>query len=199
MTTTSSWTCPEGHEAIRDFCPWDGSKRPVDRASKTWPMPGVEQVAPNAWQRSETKGGQEGSPPSAAWAVRNSSHQPGSWGAPSAWQAPSPPQRRLPVRAIVAIVVAAVLVLGGGIAVVAWAISSSSGGGFNNVSTLENSIQSTYQDRLSSNGVTVTNVSCVGSSNRQYNCVLELSNGLSVSHHVTVSSDGTHWVSDNTP
>jgi hypothetical protein len=97
--TTSSWTCPEGHEVASDYCPWDGAKRPAEPAPGALPMPAFEQIAPNAWQKSEP-----------TWRAE-----------PSGWHASDPKKRHhVP---IIAAAVAAVVLLGGGIAAVAWALS----------------------------------------------------------------------------
>src|SRR5437764_7152039 len=138
---TSSWRCPGGHEVTSEYCPEDGAgrpvevtdartrpvdppKQPVESAPSGWPVPGVEQIAPNAWQKSEGRAtpplppswgaqpkGAGPSPPS--WGV-GAPLPPPSWGTePSGWHVPPrQPSRRGP---IMAAAVAAVLILGSGI------------------------------------------------------------------------------------
>jgi hypothetical protein len=107
MTMTSTWTCPEGHEVASEYCPVDGGKRPVERGpASTGPMPGVEQIAANAWQRSENQRS-----PRPTWSAE-----------PSPWRVPAPNKgRRGPIIAVAA--VAAVVLLASAIGLVCFVSS----------------------------------------------------------------------------
>jgi hypothetical protein len=81
MAEKSVWTCPQGHEVTSEYCPSDGAKRPTEASTaSTWPVRGVEQVAPNAWQKTEPK-----ESPAPTWGAK-----------PSGWPVPEPEGRVRP-------------------------------------------------------------------------------------------------------
>jgi amino acid transporter len=87
---------------------------------------------------------------------------------------------------------------------VAMSLSKSSPpSGFNNVSTLQSSVEQQIDQNLANPnnqsylpGVTVNRVLCASKGGTQYECSVNLSSGTGISVPVTVSSDGTRWVSN---
>jgi hypothetical protein len=80
---------------------------------------------------------------------------------------------------------------------------ASSQGGFNDLGTLQNSVSQQLNSNLhdSSNaayspGTSVTSTFCVHSGGTQYSCIVKASDGSSTTLSVTVSSDGSRWVTN---
>ncbi len=76
--------------------------------------------------------------------------------------------------------------------------------GFNNLGTLENSVTQQVNSNLSnrsnpaySPGTTATSTLCVHSGGTQYSCLVTLSNGTKIPLSITVSTDGTRWVTNS--
>jgi Domain of unknown function (DUF4190) len=89
------------------------------------------------------------------------------------------------------------------IVIVIAVIAAPSSSGFNNLSTLQNSVTQQVNNNLnnSSNaayspGTSATSALCVHNSGTQYSCVVTLSNGTRLPVSVTVSEDGSRWVSN---
>jgi hypothetical protein len=89
------------------------------------------------------------------------------------------------------------------IVIVIAALATPSASGFNNLTTLQNSVTQQLNKGLSdpsnaaySPGASITSVICVHSSGTQYSCLVKASGGSSASISVTVSSDGTRWVAN---
>ena len=76
--------------------------------------------------------------------------------------------------------------------------------GFNNVSTLQDSVsqqvnanlRKSYNNPLYASHASVRSVLCVHHSGTQYSCLVKLSDGINITDSITVSSDGTRWVSN---
>jgi hypothetical protein len=99
---------------------------------------------------------------------------------------------------IISYIWGAVLVL-----IVVAALAAPSAKGFNNLTTLQNSVTQQLNKTLSdpssaaySAGTSITSVICVHSSGTQYSCFVKASDGSSTSLSVTVSSDGSRWVTN---
>jgi hypothetical protein len=80
---------------------------------------------------------------------------------------------------------------------------SSSSTGFNDISTLQSSVAQQVNANLRnpanagySPGTSVKSTICVHNSGTQYSCDLKLSNSTNLPVSVTVSSDGSRWVSN---
>jgi hypothetical protein len=69
---------------------------------------------------------------------------------------------------------------------------SGSSSGFNNLSTLESAVT----QQVDAKGLSVKSTICVHNSGTQYACDVTLSDGTSQSVSITVSSDGSRWVSN---
>lgn len=89
------------------------------------------------------------------------------------------------------------------IIIIILAVTGSGSSGFNNLTTLEGSVTQQINHNLhnSSNsayspGTSVTSTLCVHNSGTQFSCMVVLSNGSKVPISVTVSSDGSRWVSN---
>ncbi len=89
------------------------------------------------------------------------------------------------------------------IIVIVVALAGSSTSGFNNLTTLESSVTQQVNANLNnpsnaaySPGTSVTSVICVHNSGTQYSCAVKASDGSSTSISITVSSDGSRWVSN---
>jgi hypothetical protein len=123
-TTTSPWTCPQGHPVTSHYCPHDGSKRPVEASgSDARSVPGAEQIAPNAWQRTDTKSTTQLSP---SWDAGPRGAAPSSspgWGTnPSAWRVPQPKKKSAGL--VIGVAVAATVLLAGAVGAIAWGAST---------------------------------------------------------------------------
>lgn len=93
----------------------------------------------------------------------------------------------------------------GGITVllVVLAVFSNANQGFNNLNTLQNAVTKQVNQKLHdpssslySPGTSVTSTLCVHRGGTQYSCLVKGSNGRSVTIPITVSSDGSRWVSN---
>jgi ABC-type dipeptide/oligopeptide/nickel transport system permease component len=89
------------------------------------------------------------------------------------------------------------------IVIVVAALAAPSASGFNNLTTLQTSVTQQLNKNLSdpssaaySPGASITSVICVHSSGTQYSCFVKASDGSSTSLSVTVSSDGSRWVTN---
>jgi hypothetical protein len=89
------------------------------------------------------------------------------------------------------------------ILLVVFALSASNPIGFKNLATLQSSVSQQIDANLHnpsnagySPGTTVTSVECVHKSGTQYVCLVRLSKGTPLSVPVTVSADGSRWVSN---
>jgi hypothetical protein len=75
--------------------------------------------------------------------------------------------------------------------------------GFNNLGSLQASVQQQSNSQLGNRssaaydpGAHVTSALCVHSGGTQYSCLVRLSDGTSTSLSITVSSDGSRWVTN---
>ena len=88
------------------------------------------------------------------------------------------------------------------IIIVIGALAAAPATGFNDLSTLESSVTQQVNANLNnpsnaaySPGTSVSSTICVHNSGTQYSCVVRLSGGTTVPVSVTVSTDGSRWVS----
>ncbi|MHB8450789.1 MAG: hypothetical protein ACYDAQ_10145, partial [Mycobacteriales bacterium] len=86
---------------------------------------------------------------------------------------------------------------------IASVIVAAHSGGFNNLTTLQKSVTQQLDANLQNAssgayapGTTVTSTLCVHQSGTQYVCLVQFSNGSKISLPVTVSADGSRWVSN---
>lgn len=111
---------------------------------------------------------------------------------------PPPPAKSGPN--IVKIVLIAVVCLGLFFGILALAGVFSSPGGYNNVKTLDNSVESQLNARLAASGSSerVTEVSCNHLTGDQYQCVIVGNEGPSDTSYlnVTVAPDGQTWAAN---
>jgi len=77
------------------------------------------------------------------------------------------------------------------------------GSGFNNLGTLQASVQQQTNAQLGDRSSAaydprahVTSTICVRSAGTQYSCLVKLSDGTSTNLSITVSSDGSRWVTN---
>ena len=76
--------------------------------------------------------------------------------------------------------------------------------GYNNLDTLQGSVQQQIDNNLHtpsnadySPGTDVSSVLCVRVAGTQFSCLVKLSNGQTSTLSITVSSDGSRWLSNN--
>lgn len=91
----------------------------------------------------------------------------------------------------------------GAFAILIIVVALNTASGFNNLSTLQDSVTQQVDGNLSnpsnpaySPGTTVKSTLCVHESGTQYQCLVTLSNGTKATLSITVASNGSRWVSN---